>query len=59
MSSPLTDDSFRCECGNDSFGDGFDTTFNGRVVEPDADGPWKGEYTCASCAKVYPGEVTE
>jgi len=52
-SSPQEDDAFECKCGNDSFGDGFETTVNGKPVEPNADGPWDGEYTCNKCGKVY------
>tara|TARA_B100000214_G_scaffold282442_1_gene212072 strand:+ start:3273 stop:3452 length:180 start_codon:yes stop_codon:yes gene_type:complete len=52
-SNPQEDDAFICTCGNDSFGDGFETTLRGIPVEPDADGPWNGEYTCNKCGKIW------
>ena len=52
-SSPQEDDAFECKCGNDASWDGFETTVNGKPVEPNVDGPWDGEYTCNKCGKVY------
>jgi hypothetical protein len=50
---PIHNDAFTCECGNNSSSDGFATTVGGKEVEPDADGPWAGEYTCERCGKIY------
>jgi hypothetical protein len=51
-------DDWHCICGNNTFGDGFDTCDpNGNIMEPLIGSIWECHYLCNSCGRIIDQET--